>query len=525
MDIYKQLTGLDFGVMTLYVVTLIALGSWISFRKRQKDDHLFLAQKSLGATSIGFSMWGTNVGPSMLIASASGAYSAGIVIGNFSWYAIPFLLLLAMVFAPLYLKTGISTLPEFVGRRFNETSRELLAWYSLITILISWLGVNLYVSGLLLSQIMNWPLWLSCVALVSLSVFLTVAGGLKTVAQTNIFQMSLIIIAGSILTVVAFLKAGGISALVEGVPREHWNLFKPASDADYPWYAILLGYPVLGVWFWCTDQSMVQSVLGARNQRQGQLGANLAGWLKLLDVPLFILPGILCVVLYPHLENKDEAYMTMVSDLLPAGMIGLIISVLVAGLVSTIASALNSLGTILTLDIYVKRVRPDASKREIVKLGRIVAVAGAILAVLIALGVDQVKDMDLFGKLQAILAFLAPPMTTVFLVGVLWKRATATAANVILTFGSVGCIGIGICNLAGWPSKEFWPHFLFLSFLICVGLCVVMVLVSLGTRQEQTGGIPSIREASQDEVEGRRFVWAAWVALIAVLIGLYVFFN
>jgi len=526
MDTYKPLTALDFAVMIVYVISIIVMGMWLSARKRKQDENLFLAERSLGWASIGFNMWGTNVGPSMLIASASIGYTTGIVAGNFSWFAIPFLLLLAMVFAPLYLKTSITTLPEFVGRRFNQTSREILAWYSLVTILVSWLGLNLYVSALLLSQITAWPLWASCLALAGLSVFLTVAGGLKTVAHTNVFQMLLIILTASVLTGVAFFKAGGLPALIQKVPADYWTLLKPTGDPTFPWYAIVFGYPVGGVWFWCTDQSMVQSVLGARNQRQGQLGANFTGWLKLLDVPLFILPGVLCFVIFPGLKNPDGAYMTLVSQLLPAGMTGLVVSVLVAGLVSTLASALNSLGAIFTLDLYVKHFEPGAQRDRIVWLGRVVALVGAVLAVLIALGISAIKGMDLFSKLQAILGFLAPPMTTVFLVGVLWRRATATAANVVMTFGSLACITVGVCYMAEFPSKAFWPHFMFLSFLLCLALCLLMVAVSLARPEKgdnanalTLGGSALDRERTAASVK-----WF-WALLVLVTIGLYIFFN
>ena len=524
MDIYKQLTSLDFLVMILYVVVVVSLGAWISFRKRKSEEHLFLAQHSLGWPSIGLTMWGTNVGPSMLITSASIAYTTGIVAGNFSWYAFPFIFFLAVVFGPYYLNLKISTLPEFVGKRYNEMTRELLAWYSLVTILVSWLGMTLYAGGLLVSQIMNWPLWLSVTALVAISAFFTIAGGLKTVAHTNIFQMSLMIIASSILVIVGFVKVGGIGNLIEGVQENYWELLLPADNPDYPWYAILLGYPVLGIWFWCTDQSMVQSILGAKSLKQGQLGTNFTAWLKILDVPLFILPGILCFVLFPHLKDPNEAYMTMVSKLLPPGMVGLIITVLMAVLISTVASALNALSTLFTLDIYMKRFKP--SKKEIIFLGRMITLGGAFASIFLALLVASTKGMDLFSLFQAILGFLAPPITAIFIVGVIWKKATSQAANVILSAGTFISLGIGVCFLTHFPSAEFWPHFLFLSFLICAGLCLIMIIVSILTRSEdQTAVIPTLRETYRSQGKTASSVKWLWGSLIAVMILLYIIFN
>lgn len=526
MEIYKQLTSLDFTVMILYVVILISLGAWISFKKRKSKEHLFLAQHSLGWPSIGFTMWGTNVGPSMLIASASIGYTTGIVAGNFSWYAFVFIFLLAVIFSPHYLNMKISTLPEFMGKRFNKTTRELLTWYFIVTILVSWLGMTLYAGGLLVSQIMNWPLWLSVTGLVTISAFFTIAGGLKTVANTNVFQMSLLIIASSILTFAGIKEVGGIGNIISAVDEGFWQLFQPADNPDYPWYAILLGYPVMGIWFWCTDQSMVQSVLGAKNLKQGQLGTNFAAWLKILDVPLFILPGVICFILFPALANPDEAYMTMVSNLLPSGMVGLIVTVLMAALISTVASALNSLSTLVMLDIYVKRIQPEAPQKRIIYLGRLTTLVGAIVSIFLALLISSTQDLDLFSLFQAILGFLAPPITAVFLIGVIWKKATTEAANITLSAGTIISIGIGISYLTGFPNQEFWPHFLFLSFLICAGLALLMIVVSIMTRARgQVSSMPTLKESYLTHGKTAASVKWVWSLLIITMIILYIVFN
>lgn len=525
MEIYKLLNSVDFLVMGAYLLIILGIGSWVSW-KQKHNESLFLAQHSLGWPSIGLTMWGTNVGPSMLIASCSIGYTTGIVAANFSWYAFLFLFLLAFIFAPYYLKARVSTLPEFIGKRFNSRSRDFLAWYSLVTIIVSWLGLTLYAGGILVTQIMGWPLWLSVTVLVTISAFFTISGGLKTVAHTNVFQMSLLIVASSILVIFGLVKAGGISAVYHGVPDNFWKLFLPGDNPDFPWYAILLGYPVMGIWFWCTDQSMVQSVLAARNLKSGRLGTNFTGWLKILDMPLFILPGIICLVLFPTLANPDEAYMTMVSELLPNGLIGLIMTVLMAALVSTIASALNSLSTVFTLDIYQKQFKKAATVTETIRTGRLVTLAGSVISIFLALGISRIEGLDLFSLFQAILGFLAPPISAVFLIGVLWPKATAKAANSILTFGTVISLGIGVFYLMNWPSQEVWPHFLFLSFLIFAGLCLMMIVISLITpKEEGTGSIPTLRAAYQSGEKVGTSVWILWGALFFTMAGLYVFFN
>src|SRR6185312_4784518 len=346
----------DMIIVAVYLLALLAIGYWVSFvQKKKENENLFLAQHSLGWASIGLNMWGTNVGPSMLLASASIGYTTGIVAGNFAWYAFVFILLLAVVFAPRYLGAKVSTLPEYLGRRFGDSTRTILAWYTLVTILISWLSLGLFAGGVLVRQLLGMPMWLSVISMVVLATLFTAAGGLKAIAYTNVVQSLLLIAVSGCLVWIGIARVGGISALFARTPHHYWNMLLPASDRNYPWPAIVLGYPVMGVWFWCTEQSMVQSVLGARSLEQGQLGANFIGWLKILDVPLFILPGVLCYILYPHLHNPDEAYLTLVTRLFPAGMRGLIIVVLIAALVGNIGSSLNSVSTVFTMDIYIRK--------------------------------------------------------------------------------------------------------------------------------------------------------------------------
>lgn len=523
-EIHASLQTLDFLIVGAYLVILVAIGFWVSVRqKKSSGESLFLAERSLGWASIGFTMWGTNVGPSMLIASASIGYTTGIVAGNFGWYAFVFIFLLAMVFAPRYLGARVLTLPEFMGKRFGQSTRNILAWYTIITILISWLALTLYSGGILVSQILNISLFLSVLILVAISAFFAVAGGLKAIAYTNVFQMLLLIAVSLILTIVGVMKAGGPMAVFEKTPAHYWNLLLPADDKNYPWLAIALGYPVMGVWFWCTDQSMVQSVLGAKNLKQGQLGANFVGWLKILDVALFIIPGIVCFILFPNLADPNAAYMTMVTKLFPAGMTGLVMAVLIAALVSTIDSALNSLSTVFTMDIYVKKYKPDATPKETVRVGRIVAIAGGAIAVVLAMAIDSIKGLNLFDVFQAILGFIAPPMSVVFLFGVLWKKTTTRAANFVLSAGTALSFLIGVLYLWVFPAdkNDFWPHFLLLSFYIFVLLAVVAFLITLFDKKS---GAPT--QLNFGEIpKPSKAVWISWGLLIAIMISLYIIFN
>ena len=528
-----SLQALDWVILVAYFIILLGIGVWAS-SKTKKNANKFLAGKSLRWYHIGFSMWGTNVGPSMLIASASAGFAGGIVSGNYAWYAFVFIGLLAFVFAPRYLGENITTLPEFMGKRFGQSTRNMLAWYTIVTILISWLALTLFAGGILIRQIFGIPMWLSALILLAISAFFTILGGLKAVAYTNVYQMALLIVVSAALTIAALVALGGGSffsgvatlANPDVVPAHYWNLFQPISDKDFPWLPIILGYPVSGLWFWCTDQSMVQPVLAAKSLNEGQRGANFTGWLKILDVAIYIIPGIICFALWRTgffgnmTIDPDNAYMTLVTHIFPAGLVGLVMAVFTAALVSTIGSALNALSTVFTMDIYVKNIRPEASQSEIVRTGHIVTVVGALVSIIITIAVDNIKGMDLFNVFQSVLSFIAPPMASVFVMGVFFKRCTTLAANITLTFGTVFSLGTGILYLWVIPGATEQVHFMLLSFLIFVILVTAITIVSLTDKSAEVR--PAMKMIRERPLKG---VIIGWTLLAIVMVSLYFFFN
>jgi solute:Na+ symporter, SSS family len=520
--IYDKLQTIDFIIVAVYLLLLLLIGYRASFS--EKKGNLFLAGNSLNWYNIGFNMWGTNVGPSSLLAFAAIGYSTGIVAANFEWYAFVFLLLLAMVFAPRYIASKVTTMPEFMGKRYGDSTQNILAWYALIKILISWLSLGLFAGGFLVRQILGIPMWQSVIVLVIFAGIFTFAGGLKAIARVNVFQMILLILVSLTLSFLGLQKVGGISALFHSTPPGYWNLVRPATDAHYPWTALLLGYPVAAVAFFCTDQAMVQSVLGAKNLQQGQLGVNFIGWLKVFALPLFILPGILCFVLFPGLKDPNEAYMTMVTNLFPPGMNGLVIVVLIAVLVGTIGSSLNALSTVFTTDLYVKKLNPGASNQQIIKVGRITVVAGCVFAVLMALCIDNIKGLNLFDIFQSVLGFIAPPLSVVFLLSVFWKRTTRKAVNGILSYGSAFSLGTGVVYL--WiltPDKyHFWPHYLLLSFYILLVLLMAAVVILLTDKTPETDAQQMVKA---DMPVTSRKVKILFALLGLTILGLYIFFN
>jgi len=524
-NILTKLTVYDYIIVVAYLGILLIIGL-LSTRQKVDGAGHFLANKSLSWYSIGFNMWATNVGPSMLLAFATVGYATGMVAINFDWYAFVFLFLLALIFAPRYLAAGVRTLPEFLGNRYGSQTQTILAWYSLLKMLISWLSLGLFAGGFLVRQILGIPLWQSVIFLVALAGVFAYTGGLKTVAKVNTFQMILLILVSALLSLLGLREIGGLDTLMHETPSEYWSLIRPASDPDYPWYAILLGYPVAAIAFFCTDQAMVQSVLGAKNLEQGQLGVNFIAWLKILSLPLFILPGIICFILFPGLEDPSLAYMTMVTQLFPSGLNGLVIVVLIAVLVGTIGSSLNSLSTVFTMDIYLKRINPAADNKQIVQVGRYCIIGGCMIAVGMAIAIDQIQGLNLFDVFQSILGFIAPPLAAVFLLAVLWKKTNQAAVNMILTLGSFLSLLVGVCFLWVFPKDQhdFWPHYLMLSFYLFMVLVIMGIIISLTMKPSEAELAYAQQAKIPLEKPSQKVRWA-WILLFITMLLLYIYFS
>lgn len=525
MDSLKvPLTTLDGVVVAVYLVCLMGVGAWLGFSRRGGGDQ-FLGGRTLRWPSIGLSIFATNIGPFFLIASCGAAYRTGMVTANYEWLAWWFLLILGMLFVPYYLGTRISTMPQFLRVRFGPGAREFLSWYALFTTFVLWIGTMLFAGGKLFSQMAGWPLWASLLLLTAIATGVTIAGGLRAVVITDALQALLMIGGSATLAILSVRAVGGPGALADALPDGYLTLFRPADDPDYPWPAILLGYPVLGIWFWCTDQTIVQRALGARDLRHAQLGTVFAGFLKILPPFIFLVPGMACFVLHPELSDPDQAFVTMVANYLPAGMTGLILGVLIAALITTLDSGLNSFSTVFTLDIYTRWLRPEAADRELNLAGRVCTLSVAALAVLLALLLAQVET-NLFDLAQSIIAYMSPPMAAVFLIGVLWRRATAAAALTTLIGGSVVCVGIGVWDLAEMPGADSFPHFMMMAFLLFATCVAVMVFVSLATKHSpQEQPLPTLREIGPRKAGRKRTVPLLWGTLAVIMLGLYLFFN
>ena len=528
MEFDVALKPLDFIVIAIYIVSLLTLGFWVSFRKGHTKD-IFLAGRSLGWANIGLSMWSTNITPTSMIAVSGAAYTMGLLTSTFALFAWPFLMLLGMVFVPHYLNTRISTMPQFMSRRYDESCRNFLSWYTVLSTIIVCLGATLYAGGIVVGQLFNCPFAVGVLALAVIATSFTIAGGLAAVVITDSFQCVLMVVVSLALAVIGFAKVGSLTNLTNSVPGNFWDLFQSGKDCAYPWYALLLGYPILGIWFWSTDQTMVQRVLGARDIRQGQLSTLFVGYTKILDPIIFWIPGILCLALHPNLSSPDYAYVTMVTTYLPTGMVGLIVAVLIAAVISTVDSGLNSLSTVFTLDIYRKIVRRETDDAEIRRVGRIVTVGAAVAGFAFALVLKTIEG-TLFFKIQSLIGLTAPPMAAVFFIGVLWKRATAQAALGTMILGTAASLVVGSCYYSKYPKCIPWPEyegfFLIIAFVMFVILCMFMVIVSLVTPPPPVEkALPSLRETYRDETHRTKTTWILWAILAIIMAAIYIFLS
>ncbi len=512
---------IDYLVLTIYALVLLYVGFRFSRREKNQQD-IFLGGRSLKWWQIGFSIFGANAGPTMLIGFASIGFSHGIVASNFELLAWIFLMLLAMVFLPYYLKTKISTIPQFLLIRFGKRSYNFLIAYSLISILVVWLGSALYAGGLLISGIFGCQLFTAIVIIGVIATSFTAIGGLKAVVRTGVFQSIIIIVSSIILTFLGFQKIGHLDPLISQTPASYWKLFLPASNPEYSWVGIVLGYPVVAIYYWCADQTIVQKVLAAKDLKEGQYGALFIGALKIIMPIIFILPGIMCFVLFKD-TAPDNAYITMIKQLMPHGLLGLSIAALIASLVDTVSSSLNSFCTVFTLDVVPQFKVLDNNQQR--RMGKWVTVIVALVGIGIAM-LFSYSGKGFFDLTQGLVSILAPPLAVVFLWGVVWRGINGKASEVVLYGGGLICLILGVCHVLNYPYRGFWPHFLMLSFYIFVALSVIIVVVSFLTKSNTNSQLPTLFDGSNAKEAGQsRSVWLTWVGLAFVMIMIYIYFN
>lgn len=523
-----SISNLDYGVIIVYLVGIVGLGVWAGFRRRRggEGSHYFLAGNTLTWPIIGLAMFAANISTVHLVSLAESAYKYGLIYGNFEWMAGFTLILLSLFFAPLYLRSRVPTLPDYLERRYNRNCRDWLAVISIVSAVVIHIGVALYTAAWVLRGIMGIPPEATILGIDALMFFIivlgvltgiyTMIGGLLAVVMTESVQTVLLLVGAICITVVGFIKIGGWEMLVNilstqphpmaGNPDANitWgtgnflNMLRADGDpSGLPWYSIFLGYPVIGIWYWCCDQTIVQRVLAAKDEKNARLGPLFCAFLKILPVFFFVLPGVICVALVQSNYFNGEApkvaadtYTFMITHMLPVGLKGLIAAAMLAAAMQTCSAALNSTATLFAYDIY-KRWKPEVTDHKLVSIGKLTTVVATILAIILS---------PIFGHygtiiegLNKLISYIAPPITCVFLFGVFWKKATGKAAYITLVAGAI--IGL-IMFLLDW-NGIYSGNFMMTAFYLLIICSLIMY------------GYSKMHPEALKE-EAKLLVWESW---------------
>ena len=494
-----SISMIDTIIIIVYLVGIMAVGIIAGYKKDSSSEEFFLGGRSFRWPIIGMGLFCANISTIHLVGLASSGYQHGLVVGNFEWMAAFCLILLGIVFAPFYFRNKISTLPEYLERRYGSGARTFLAVIFIMSALLVHIGISLYAGAKVLEAFFGINYIVSIIGISVITAIYTILGGLKAVMITDAIQAVLLVGGAALLTFfgIQALPEAGIeswAAFKAACKPDQLSMIQPISDAaapgkfglrEFSWYSILFGYPVLGIWYWCTDQTIVQKILSARSEKDGRDGAIFAGYLKILPVFLMVLPGVIAYVLFKDKigDDNDATLMVLMTELLPVGIRGLMAAGLLAALMSTIEAALNSTATLTAEDI-VKRLRPDIPDHKLVTIGRITAAVVVVLAMLWS--TQGGKFGSIFEAINKIPMAFAPGITAVFLWGVFWPRGNKQGAMAALLFNVVVglvylVIDIPLIGEKQWIARDLGIPFMQVGWYLFLLSSAVYFVVSLMT--------------------------------------------
>ncbi len=502
-----QIGGIDLAIVVIYLLGIVTVGclAGLKLRRGTKGEDYFLAGSTLRWPVIGLALFSTNISTIHLVSQAEEGYMNGLAYGNMEWMAAFTLIALSLFFAPFYIRSRVTTLPDFLERRYNPACRNWLAVLSVFSAIFIHIGFSLYTGALVLKGMFGIPIMTSIIAISVLTGAYTIIGGLLAVVITESIQTVVLLLGAICITVIGYVKVGGWAGISASVEPVKLTVLRGADDpSNLPWYSVFLGYPIIGLWYWCADQTIVQRVLGAKDENHARVGPLFAGFIKILPVFIFVLPGTICLALVrkgliPALENPADTYSHLIKELLPSGLKGIVAAALLAALMGTVSGALNSIATLFSYDIY-KPLRPQTSDKQLVRIGRVVTFLGMALAIVWSPHIERFGSI--YQGCVALICAIAPPITVVFVWGVFWRRASGLAAQVTLYVGSA--LGL-IVLLMDWfkdkPALAFWKRLdipsMMSTFYLAIICSVILVVVSLWKPETLTS-------------EKQRLVWNNW---------------
>jgi len=586
--IKSHMSTIDWVAIALYFALLLGVAWWVVSKNKNTADDYFLAGRNLGWWVIGASIFASNIGSEHIVGLAGSGAKDGVALAHYELHAWC-LLVLAWVFVPFYMRSQVFTMPEFLERRFSTGSRYVLSIVSIITFILSKIAVGIFAGGVVfgtllpelqitIGSIVIDSFWIGSIAVIVLTGLYTCLGGMRAVAYNDAVQVVILIGGSALLTFYGLNKLGGWGVLKETCGSDMFNLWKPIVPAgqiatwapvkevvdgqivkqawyfnnNFPWLGMAICAPVIGLWYWCTDQYIVQRALGAPNERVARQGSIFAAFLKLFPVYLFIIPGLICYALVKKNmvpqemitefnKSSQGAFPLMVQYLLPPGLRGIVVAGLLSALMGSLAGVFNACSTLFTVDIY-EKWRPKATQGELVKMGRLATVVMVIIALL---WIPVVKGAHgLYEYLQSVQGYLAPPIFVVFFLGVFWKRLNAQGCFWSMVVGFIVglfrmCVDtpITLGTIKSYPEGSFFwivnnINFQYFSILITVISAIVMVVVSYMTaepNQAQIQGLTFATASAEDKARTRES-WNKWdviqsLVVMVFIIGAYLYFT
>lgn len=561
---------LDWIVIGLFCVALVGIIVWVMRQKQDDSKDYFLGGRDATWIAIGASIFASNIGSEHLIGLAGAGASSGMAMAHWEiqgWM----ILILGWVFVPFYSRSMVYTMPEFLERRYNPQSRTILSLISLISYVLTKVAVTVYAGGLVFQQVFGidtlWGIdffWIAAIGLVVITALYTIFGGMKSVLYTSVLQTPILLLGSLIILVLGFRELGGWDEMmricsnvtVNDYGDSMTDLIRSNNDPNFPWLGALIGSSIIGFWYWCTDQYIVQRVLSGKNQREARRGTIFGAYLKLLPVFLFLIPGMIAFALHQKslaaggegflpilasgMHNADAAFPTLVSKLLPAGVKGIVVCGILAALMSSLASLFNSSAMLFTIDFY-KRFRPNTSEKKLVVIGQVATVVIVLLGILWIPIMRSVGDV-LYAYLQDVQSVLAPGIAAAFLLGICWKRASAKGGMWGLLAGMI----IGLTRLgakvyystAGAAAGDSlfkylfydlnWLFFCGWMFLFCLLVVIVVSYCTEAPSQEKIKGLVFGTSSPEQQAETRAS-WNKWdiihtCIILAITIAFYWYF-
>ena len=435
--------------MFLYLVITLGIGFYYAKQGDKNFNEYFLAGKNIGWFAVGISIFATNISSEHFIGLAGSGSQRGLAVAQFELMAIFILILLAWFLTPIYFNSGITTLPEFLGKRFDQKSRKFFAVFSIIIYIFTKISVTLFAGGLLFYKLFGLNIYSSAIMIVLLTGLYTLIGGAKSVIKTSVFQGILLILGAVLLSVFGMIEVGGFSELRSKLPPDYFNMFKHFSDPDFPWTGIIFGAPILAFWYWCTDQYIVQKLLSAKSMEDARLGTLFAAVLKITPIFILVLPGLIAAAIFPNIIGDNAYVLLIASDIIPSGIKGLVMAGLLAAIMSSLSNVFSVAATLFTNDLY-RPKRVNASDDELVLVGRLSTLVMILLAILCVPLVKMI-DNGLYIYLQGLQAYVSPPIAAVFVFGLFTKWATSKSVFWSLIIGeTIGLSRLVMDMLVKW---------------------------------------------------------------------------